>query len=132
MQFAARIRVTYDARYTGKLRAGLAESPAPVLDAFEAFCHDAGAGLGDGAIPMRSDTPRRPIALAVFIGGPALFIAGFFVAAHNYAIAAVLAVGNHPRLRGGWLVCQEAVAGLMHFGRLALVCGLCDKAVGGG
>jgi hypothetical protein len=56
------------------------------LDAFGTFCHDAGTGLGKGAIPMRGDTPRRRIALAAFIGGPALF-----VAAHNYAMAAVLA-----------------------------------------
>jgi hypothetical protein len=61
------------------------------LDAFGTFWHDAGAGLGKGAIPMRGDTPRRRIALAAFIGGPALFVAAFFVAAHNYAMAAVLA-----------------------------------------
>jgi hypothetical protein len=40
---------------------------------------------------MRGDTPRRAIVRAVFIGGPALLVAGFFVAAHNYAIAAALA-----------------------------------------
>jgi hypothetical protein len=32
------------------------------LDAFETFCHDAGAGLGKGAIPMRggaADAARK-------------------------------------------------------------------------
>jgi hypothetical protein len=44
------------------------------LDAFETFWHDAGAGLGKGAIPMRGDTSRLPLALAALIGGLALFV----------------------------------------------------------
>jgi hypothetical protein len=60
--------------------------------------------LGEGAIPMRSDTPRPPIVLAALVGGPALFVAGFFVAVHNYAIAAVLAfVAVIAFAAGRWL-----------------------------
>jgi hypothetical protein len=51
------------------------------LDAFETFCHDAGAGLGKGATPMRGDTPRPPFVLAALVGGLALLIAGFIIAA---------------------------------------------------
>jgi len=53
----------------------------PHIDAFETFCHDAGAGLGKGAIPMRGDTSRLPLALAALVGGLALFVAGFIIAA---------------------------------------------------
>jgi hypothetical protein len=48
----------------------------PRLDAFETFCHAAGAGLGKGAIPMRGDAPRLPLVLAALVGGLALFVAG--------------------------------------------------------
>jgi hypothetical protein len=58
------------------------------LDAFEMFWHDAGAGLGKGTIPMRSDTPRLPVVLAALVGGIALFVAGFIIAAEMRSAAA--------------------------------------------
>jgi hypothetical protein len=58
------------------------------LATFEIFWHDAGAGLGKGAIPMRSDTSRLPLVLAALVGGLALFVAGFFIAAEMRSAAA--------------------------------------------
>ncbi len=58
------------------------------LDAFEMFCHDAGAGLGKGAIPMRSDTSRLPLVLAALVGGLALFVAGFVIALEVRSVVA--------------------------------------------
>jgi len=63
-------------------------APCRQLDAFETLCNDAGAGLGKGAIPMRSDTPRLPLVLAALVGGLALFVAGFVIALEVRSVVA--------------------------------------------
>ena len=70
-----------DARRPPHPRPERAFDAASRLDAFGTFWHDAGAGLGKGAIPMRSDLNRLPLFLAVLVGGIAIFVAGFIIAA---------------------------------------------------
>jgi ABC-type Fe3+-siderophore transport system permease subunit len=52
---------------------------------------------------MRSDTPRFPIVLAAFVGGLALFVAGFFIAAEmRSAVASPAAAGTGGACYTNW------------------------------